>query len=157
MSDIAIFPFLRGFLSQWHPSNFTIDGKAFNCAEQYMMFCKANLFQDTFMTDKIMKSEKPSDHKRLGQQVRNFDAKVWETNKKQIVFTGNLAKFSQNAGLKKKLLATKDSILVEANPKDIIWGVGLSEFDPDIQNPALWRGENLLGTILMEVREKLSD
>ena len=68
---------------------------------------------------------------------------------------GNLAKFSQNAGLHKKLLATGDAILAEANPRDIIWGVGLSENDPKIDAVNAWRGENLLGYILMDIRAKL--
>jgi ribA/ribD-fused uncharacterized protein len=73
------------------------------------------------------------------------------------VYAGNWAKFIQNNGLRKKLLATKNSTLVEANPKDIIWGVGLSENDPNIANPNCWRGQNLLGEILMQVRTEIEN
>ena len=31
----------RSPFSQWHPSKFVVDGKTYNCAEQYMMYHKA--------------------------------------------------------------------------------------------------------------------
>ena len=155
VSDREIFPFLKGFLSQWHPSIFEVEGRQFNCAEQYMMFKKACLFEDDLMAGKIMAAANPADQKRLGQQVRNFQPDAWDQHKMEIVFDGNLAKFSQNAGLRKKLKATGDALLVEANPKDIIWGVGLAENDPEISDPKAWRGQNLLGEILMRVRSTL--
>ena len=38
---------------------------------------------------------------------------------------------------------------------DRIWGVGLSAEDPRIQDPATWRGQNLLGKVLTRLREDL--
>jgi len=48
-------------------------------------------------------------------------------------------------------------ILAEANAKDIFWGIGLSEEDPDVQNPEKWKGDNLLDGVLMNVRDELRD
>ena len=73
-----------------------------------------------------------------------------------IVVTGNLYKFMDNEGLKLFLLSTRDKILVEASPYDTIWGIGMKE-EPDCHNIRLWKGENLLGFALMEVRGKLSN
>lgn len=150
-----IRPFLKSFLSQWHPSNFVIDTTHYVCAEQYMMHQKARLFDDKMIAQKIITSTHPSDHKRLGQHVSGFSQARWDSNKIDIVYAGNHAKFSQNSGLKKKLLATGDDWLVEANAKDIIWGAGLAADDPRITNPDEWRGDNLLGDILMRVRSDL--
>lgn len=152
-----IRPFLKGFLSQWHPSNFTVKGIDFVCAEQFMMYRKACLFEDDIMAEKILIAAHPSDHKRLGQHVRGFSQLEWDSNKIDIVHSGNLAKFTQNNGLRKKLLATGDALLVEANPKDIIWGVGLAVDDPAISDPKNWRGPNLLGEVLMRVRTELAN
>ncbi len=152
-----IRPFLKGFLSQWARSDFKLSGAAFTCAEQYMMWRKACLFGDELIAAKILAAREPHDHKRLGQAVRNFDQGVWDAHKFEIVLTGNRAKFGQNAGLGRKLLATGEAILVEANPRDSIWGAGLAEDDPDIFDPEKWRGENLLGHILMQVRQELRD
>lgn len=55
--------------------------------------------------------------------------------------------------LKEILLATGDRIIVEASPYDRIWGVGLSEEDDDLYT-GNWKGQNLLGKALMEVRDK---
>ncbi len=70
---------------------------------------------------------------------------------------GNLAKFSQYESLKNYLLGTGDRVLVEASPRDRIWGIGLAESDPASQNPYDWKGLNLLGFALMAVREQLRE
>ena len=72
-----------------------------------------------------------------------------------IVVAGNLAKFEQNVALERYLLGTGDAVLVEASPRDRIWGIGMGASNPDAQNPERWRGGNLLGFALMEVRARL--
>ena len=117
-----VTPFLRGPLNQWHRAHFSIDGTEFNCAEQYMMYRKAQMFGDARMAAKILEATKPFDHKRMGQQVQNFDQDAWVEARVEIVVTGNRAKFGQNDGLAKKLLRTDGTILAEVNPRDKIWG-----------------------------------
>ena len=70
---------------------------------------------------------------------------------------GNYAKFSQNAELKEFLLSTVGKVLVEASPYDRIWGIGMSADDSRSENPNLWRGMDLLGFCLMEVRDMLAE
>jgi ribA/ribD-fused uncharacterized protein len=88
--------------------------------------------------------------------VRNFDVSIWNSKAKNIVYKGNYAKFNQNEHLKKILLSTGNKILVEASPYDAIWGVGMSEDNPDIYDSKKWKGTNWLGEVLMQVREDLS-
>jgi len=92
----------------------------------------------------------------MGGRVSGFEQETWNAHRIAIVTTGSRAKFSQNAGLRRRLLDTGDAILAEANPKDYIWGIGLAEDDPAALNPANWEGENLLGQILMAVRSELA-
>ena len=68
---------------------------------------------------------------------------------------GNWCKFSQNRDLREFLLSTGDSVLVEASPYDNIWGICLAASSPEAQDPMQWRGQNLLGFALMEVRDEL--
>lgn len=68
-----------------------------------------------------------------------------------------IEKFSQNSELLKLLLNTNDSILVEASPKDKIWGIGIRVDHVDFLNPDKWPGENLFVKALMEVRDKLKN
>jgi len=141
--------------SQWHPALFVVDGIRFNCAEQYMMYMKALLFEDRETGERILQAQHPREQKEFGRQVRNFDKKLWEERCKSIVYDGNKAKFTQNANLLQKLLDTQGTTLVEASPTDRIWGVGLLEDDPRIRNRRTWRGTNWLGEILTQLREDL--
>ena len=56
--------------------------------------------------------------------------------------------------MKQKLLETNDKIIAEASPNDSIWGIGLSKYDKDATNPKNWKGKNLLGFILMDIRDE---
>lgn len=120
------------------------------------MFCKARLFGDRETSKKILTSRSARTQKALGRQVRDFEEDTWRIFREGIVFTGNLAKFSQNDHLRKNLVETGKKILVEASPQDTIWGVGLAEDDARIVDPVNWRGRNLLGEALMRVRAALS-
>ena len=86
--------------------------------------------------------------KKFGRMVKNFNVDVWERNCREIVKKGNFAKFSQSNQLMEYLLGTGNKILVEASPKDTIWGIGLSEDSPKACNPHLWRGENHMLNII---------
>ena len=44
---------------------------------------------------------------------------------------------------------------VETNPDDSIWGIGLSDNDERIHDKSQWKGLNLLGKILTQVRDDL--
>lgn len=71
------------------------------------------------------------------------------------VYQGNMAKFTQDLWLKKNLLATGKSTLVEASPYDRIWGIGIGQNDPARYDRSKWRGSNWLGETLMKVRRDL--
>ena len=121
-----------------------------------MMAEKAKLFKDLVTYEKIINASNPSEAKALGREVAGFDESLWLSNRFDIVVRGNRLKFGQNPELKEYLLNTSDRILVEASPVDKICGVGLATDNPDIENPNLWRGLNLLDFALMEVRDVLS-
>lgn len=146
---------IKTCMSQWWPSELTENNVIYKTAEHYMMAHKALLFNDQEVFERIIQKESPKDVKDLGRQIRNFDPEVWDNNKFQIVKQGNLLKFSQNEQLKQFLIQTKNKVLVEASPVDKIWGIGLTEDDTNAQNPKEWKGENLLGFALMEVRDEI--
>lgn len=147
--------FYGGVFSQWLYSPFTIDGITYNCAEQYMMAQKARLFRDKAMLEAIMGTEDPSVQKAFGKKVKGFRKPVWEAVARDVVMRGSLAKFTSTARLRDMLLDTRGTVLVEASPTDVIWGIGLAEYDPDALDRKKWRGTNWLGQVLTDLREHL--
>jgi ribA/ribD-fused uncharacterized protein len=141
--------------SQWWLSSFNVEGHTYLTAEHWMMASKAKLFGDDAIISKILEAPTPAEAKKLGRKVKNFDAELWEQHKFQIVVEGNFHKFTQHPALKIFLLNTAEKVLVEASPVDAVWGIGMAEDNPEVHHPASWRGENLLGYALMEVRDQL--
>ena len=142
--------------SQWWPCRFVIDDVPFVTAEQFMMAGKARLFGDREMLQKILAEPNPSKAKALGRQVRGFDETIWAKHRFALVAFGSHAKFSQDAALEAHLRSTGDAILVEASPRDRLWGIGLGRDNPLVTEPAKWRGQNLLGFALVHAREVLT-
>lgn len=147
--------FWGGIYSQWYSAKMTIDGKEYNCCEQYMMEQKAILFGDQEIAEKIMKENDPREQKKLGRAVKGFDRSKWDQKCFSVIYVANLAKFSQNPDLKKELMETGDRILVEASPLDGIYGISLHEDNEDSLDPSKWKGTNLLGFALTSVKNEL--
>lgn len=147
----------RGCLSQWWPAEFTVDGVRYPTAEHFMMAAKARLFGDAETEAAILAAGHPGQAKDLGRRVRGFDEATWREARFATVVRGNLAKFGQNPELREFLLGTGDRVLVEASPVDPLWGIGLTAADERAERPEEWRGRNLLGFALMEVRRTLRD
>lgn len=165
----------NGFLSQWYPSPMSTSGTGtgtditFTCAEQYMMYHKAQHFGDSATAAAVLATSDPLAHKRLGRAVRPFDAAAWDEVKYGVVVAGTLLKFGGGGGLqqageegeqreklREQLLATGHRELVEASPRDRVWGIGFGASGADRAGRERW-GQNLLGKALMEVRERLRE
>lgn len=113
-----------------------------------MMAEKARLMGDNEVREQILATDDPREIKKLGRVVKDFDARLWDMEKSQVVVNGNLHKFGQNPELRDFLLSTGDKVLVEASPYDKIWGIGL---DANILMPAplsCGKGKTSLGSHL---------
>ncbi|CAN5690971.1 NADAR domain-containing protein [soil metagenome] len=142
-------------LSQWYLGEFEIDGIKYLTAEHYMMAEKARLFADQGMLANILACKTPKEAKAFGRQVQNFETEAWQKHCIDIVVRANQAKFLANSGFADWLIATTPKILVEASMWDKIWGIGMVASAPGALEPKRWKGRNLLGFALMEVRDKL--
>ncbi len=146
--------FYGGPFSQWAISPFTLNGIYYKTAEHYMMWCKDQLFGGK-LSHLILDARHPRDAKLLGREVEGFDEAIWNAAAKQFVFRGNMAKFTQNPLMLQDLMTTYGTTLVEASPTDVIWGIGLGEYDPLRFDRKNWRGTNWLGEVIQDVRETL--
>jgi ribA/ribD-fused uncharacterized protein len=145
----------KDVFSQWHRVGFTVDGVHFKTAEHWMMWKKAMMFGDALKAEEILQTKEARDVKQKGREVSGFNKYEWEQNCKRFVYDGNHAKFTQNPALLKELMDTGDTLLVEASPFDMIWGIGLKEEDAKNTPEEKWPGTNWLGEILTELRENL--
>jgi len=159
----------NGWASQWYRAPFTakvtIEGKeeevTFPSCEHWMMLHKALLFSDIPIARKVISITGATKAdltrvKSLGRKVQNFDEDTWVNARERIVLEGNLHKFRQNGKIRALLLATGNKEMVEASPRDRIWGIGYGEKNA-IGNPqAVW-GLNLLGKALDETRRQLRE
>ena len=145
-----------GCLSQFWPAPFVVEGVSYPAAEYWMMAQKARLFGDDEAVDRVLRAKTPYDAKAAGRGVRGFVEERWAAARYGIGVAGNRAKFAQNAELRRYLLSTGAVALVEASPFDRVWGIGLADSDARARSPSRWRGANLLGFALMEVREQLA-
>lgn len=145
----------NGYLSNWYMCDFMVDGISFTSMEQYMMYQKAVVFGDKEIAEAILLTSDVSEIKKLGRQVSDYNDTVWNGVRQLVVYRGLCEKFCQNKKFAEQLLATGDMVLAECAVKDRIWGIGLSMRDADRFNITRWKGQNLLGFALMEVRKQL--
>ena len=101
-----------------------------------------------------MYTTNPRVAKNLGRSVKGLTATTWDAEKKNIMKELVSIKFTDNADLKKELLDSNDLKLAEAG-LDLFYGIGLTMSSSDIFDPAQWKGQNNLGTILESVRASL--
>ena len=144
-------------LSQWYPAAFEVDGVRYTKAEHFRMAAKARLFRDAEACTRILRARTPAEAKAIGREVQDYEDDAWEKARASVVVRGNVAKFGQHTPLREFLRRTGKRVLVEASPRDTVWGIGLAASNPDARDPAKWRGRNLLGFALMEARAALGE
>jgi ribA/ribD-fused uncharacterized protein len=143
-------------LSNWFLSPFVIDGLEYPTNEHWMMAEKARLFGDEVALARVLRAASPGEAKAIGREVRGYDDARWAAVRFAAVARGCEAKLRQNEAMGEYALRTGDAVLVEASPRDRIWGIGMSASHPDATDPRRWQGENLLGFALMKARAALA-
>ena len=113
-NDYTFFYTAQTPFSQFYKCEFTEEGITFCCAEQYMMYRKATLFDDLEIANLILEETLPGKIKALGRKVEGFSDEVWIGQREIIVKQGNLLKFGQNADLKERQIKTLVNMTLES-------------------------------------------
>ncbi len=143
--------------SNLYPSPFTLDNVNFCCGEQYYSYQKAIFAKQPDVAQLILNEQDPIKIKRLDRKFLNVNHKIWVSERGKAAMAEAIeAKFTQNLQLRDILLATQGSTLVECNRYDPVWGIGLSLDSRDAADCTSWKGQNLLGILLCQVRVKLA-
>lgn len=148
-------------LSNFYKTHFTVEVGGtkydFNTTEQFFMFYKAIKFNDLATAKKILEAKGyPVIYKHLGRQVKKYNDKEWSKARYKVMLFACQHKFEQDKEAQKALLSTGNAILCECSPYDAIWGIKMSE-KQNFGYANKWRGQNLLGRVLMEVRSNLQE
>jgi ribA/ribD-fused uncharacterized protein len=145
-------------LDNWAPATIEISNRNFKSTEHIIFaVAKAAMFNDTASHAIALTKtfEHPSVSKQFGRQIQNFNETVWRNNAEWISDVAILVKAVQNEEMRMELLKTGRRNICEASSWDSVWGIGLRADDPDVLDPKMWKGQNLLGKSLMRVREYL--
>ena len=155
--------FGSSFLSNWWPctETFTVtcNGKQYimPSSEHYYMFLKAFFFRDFDTMEKIANSQTVEEAKNLGRSVKGFDDFMWSKVRQQYMYIAVSEKFHHCQKERGWLLSPEfdGKVFVEGRMMDDVWGIGLDWRDPLAEDCENWKGMNLLGKVLTEVREDL--
>ena len=153
---IGFFGELNPFFN-FHEVSIEMDGITFHSTEQWIQYQKAKLFGDKETGEKIMKTTRAIECKRLSYNIEDYNEDEWKENLEKLCYRGIKEKFVQHEWLKKLLLETGNKCIVECTP-NIIWGTGVALSDKDALNKNKWNGEGetgLMGSMLMKIREEL--
>ena len=132
----------------------SIGGRSYNCNEQYIQSEKAKLFDNAESFKNIMSSTDPREMKRLGRQVKGYIDAKWKEHSHTTIMDCVRRKIYDYGKMQELLLATGNKTIGEGTP-DMHFGVGLHISDPRVLNADEWKGKNIMGTALMEVRSEI--
>lgn len=139
-------------------------------ADEILEFNNKNSLVKSFLNGEISRQEiidNPSLRKQwnsiqmafkaCGRKIDNYNEEAWNEKRYTFMKEGVLQKFTQNKDLQDLMLSTGNKFFVEASPYDEIWGIKLNERDARSLGPLKWRGKNLLGCLLTEVKNQLKN
>ena len=147
--------FWQGIFSPYFPHTFSHEGLMFMCAEQAFQYEKARFFRDTSAMRLILEETDPRDMKKWlkADAIKGYGKEMWKQDHEYIVMRNIYAIiFTQNEILKQVLVLTTPRQMVYATPFYGTWSCGLFYDDLGIELRRNWKGENLLGLVLEEVR-----
>lgn len=161
VTDKFVF-FWQDYLSNWAriPGGLTVqvnnEDVKIPTSEHLFMLYKAQYFKDTEAIEKIVKSSTPKEAKAVGRSVKNFNAEKWDKVSPYYMTKAVTIRYQQDKKFADMLTDKKyeGKTFVEASPYDKIWGIGMKEDDPDVEDKSKWQGENKLGKCLTTLRNK---
>lgn len=138
------------YLSPFYAHSYSSDIVLFNCVEQYYQYQKAVAFRQYSTADSILSAQSPGYQKMKGQMISKFNQSVWDKQKVSIMENALILKFLQNDDARQYLIDTGGKHIAES-VEDRVWGIGIKQ--RNAENNAPWRGQNLLGKALMNIRD----
>ena len=130
-----------GVFSNFSPHAFQAKGERWPTSEHYFQAMK---FEGTEHVDAVRNAPSPKEAARRGRQRTRPLRPDWEDVKDDVMRAALDAKFSSHPDLAEILLATCSAEIIEETRRDYYWGCGTKR-----------TGRNMLGKLLVELREQL--
>lgn len=153
MNEIKFYSWAKEYFEfsnfSLHPIE--VDGKVYLTNEHY--FQSVKFVPTEFIVDNgkpisyqeyVRMSKSPKEAKQRGSNRSYKIDPDWDMKRIDVMKKAIKAKFTQHEDLKVLLMSTGNKVLKEDSPSDMFWGIGKSG-----------KGKNMLGVLLMELREEL--
>lgn len=127
----------------------------YHCAKQALAAELAKTFKDDEGFRKIIDTQTPAEVSYSYESVKDVTPDEWANTTKTLLYDILVAKFRQYPALLSRLLETGDAVLAYYQPNDTLLGIGISTDDVRAKSPIHWKGQNLVGSILMDIRGTL--
>lgn len=144
----------NGFMALDWPVQIRLQSMTYHCAKQALAAEQARAFGDDEGFRRVMEARTPAEVSYTREDAKKTQEE-WELMTRKKLYEIQEAKFRQYPELQSRLLSTGEAILAVYLPRDAFLGIGLSTDDVRAKNPIHWKGQNMLGTVLMEVRQVL--
>ena len=152
-NNIVVFQSHHSYLSNMSKSEFSYEGRKFYSAETAFQSKKAEMCNHKEESKAVQKMQDSYQAKRACQNLK--ETNEWKQKKDKVMKEILDAKFSQNAELKKKIVETKNLVLIEGTT-DKYWGSGIPIAKYKSIDHKNMPGKNTLGQMLMDLRKKMS-
>ena len=131
-----------------------IEGRLYNCNEQFYTHSMATFFNDNDATTKSLTIDDPYQLIKLQKEIANVDRNKWQPEAERVLYLANIAKYTQNLKAREALLNTGNNTIGEASFSRT-WGIGMSIGDVRALDTNRWNGKNIMGNMLMSIRDTL--
>lgn len=133
-----------GCFSNFSAHGFELDSYWWHTSEHYFQAQKF-ITTDIDWFQKIREIKSPKEVAIMGRNRQHLLRINWEEVKDEIMYKAVLHKFKTHLDIQQILLSTGKQLIVENSPTDYYWGCGKDG-----------SGKNKLGTILMQIRDRIS-
>jgi hypothetical protein len=133
-----------GCFSNFSPHPIELEGYFWPTSEHYYQAQKFVGTPDQHLYESIRIAPSPEAAAAIGRDQHHHPRTDWDTIKPAVMYKAVFTKFSTHPELTDILLQTGDELIIEDSSTDAYWGCGSDG-----------AGQNQLGKILMQVRERL--
>ena len=132
-----------GYLANYSNHGFTKNGVFYKTVEHYY---QSEKFSDPEIKKRIIDADTPKEASNIGRDRSNIRIPNFKEVKNQVMFDGILEKFRQHRDIAYKLIETRNRGIAEATVDEYYWGIGKDK-----------SGKNVIGDILVKVRERIKE